>query len=488
LRGSKKLCRAFGSLLLLGSMLLTNVVTHRADAKSPHDPDFSADKQGALNTPLPAPPKRLLVIVPHPDDASLGGTAMIDRTLKSGGRVQLAVLTSGDGFRLAATRTFGVAHPGPRDLFRLGLVRQQEELASARQLGLRPQDVVFFGYPDSGLHQLWSSSHWLSNMTYQAPNGFDHVPYPLAYHQGAPYCGQSVVDDMRVLIDRFQPTDVLFPDPHDIHNDHWATSAFTQYVLDAMPRPPHAWTYLIHYPNFPVPRYYRPRLTLTPPQDVMKIGGLDWLTLPLDDTLQASKKRAILSHKSQVSVMGDLLLSFVRSNDLIGHYLPPTIRDQVEEEHDPFATAERQLPYTVVVDPAWDDSKERHVTSADIRQVAMVHSGNRLHICVEYAGDVRPDLEYWLRLRLPDLPLPRQQQVEFHIQGGKLSNHPLTVSFANSEIPTVTTQPRRLILSLPDTPFQQANRILFSTDVSQNQQTLDKTAWHTLLMHTIPSP
>ncbi|MGZ4107940.1 MAG: PIG-L deacetylase family protein [Tumebacillaceae bacterium] len=488
MRGSHKGSRAFGSLLLLGGLLLANSVTHHADAELSHGTRAPSGHSTALQQPLPAPPKRLLVVVPHPDDASLGGTAMIDRTLQSGGSVKLAVMTSGDGFRLAATRTFGISHPTAQDLYRLGLVRQQEELASARQLGLSSDAVQFLGYPDGGMHHLWSSSHWTAQTAFHASNGFDHVPYPRAYHQGAPYCGQAVVDDLRALIATFQPTDVLYPDPHDIHNDHWATSAFMQFVLGGMRQPPNAWTYLIHYPDFPTPRSFRPQFALQPPAAIADFDCLNWFTLPLRTTLQDAKKRAILSHKTQINVMGDLLLSFVRTNDLIGRYTPPTIRETSDAASDPFAASNAMQMYRVVRDPVWDEEKAQHVASADIQDVAMVRSGGRLHVCVEYMDDVRPDLDYWVRIRQPGLATAAQRNLDLHIRDGKLSYNPLQFPATRADLPVVTLRPRRLMLTLPDALFRQTDKLMISTETLQNQRLIDKSAWQTLHVQTFPSP
>src|SRR3569833_2765176 len=141
-------------------------------------------------------PRRLLVISPHPDDESLAGMAMIQRTVHSGGRVRIVMMTNGDGFRKAAAREFHVSTPKPQHMYQLGLLRQQEELAAIHRLGLRSQDVLMLGYPDAGLHQLWNN-HWNLHVPYRAVNGYNQIPYDTAYHQQAPYCGQAVVSDLR---------------------------------------------------------------------------------------------------------------------------------------------------------------------------------------------------------------------------------------------------------------------------------------------------
>ena len=86
---NKRVRHALAALLLLGGVLVVNDSVARSSL-----PDQT--------------PRRLLVISPHPDDESLAGMAMIKRTLNSGGRVRIVMMTNGDGFRQAAAREFRV--------------------------------------------------------------------------------------------------------------------------------------------------------------------------------------------------------------------------------------------------------------------------------------------------------------------------------------------------------------------------------------------
>ena len=69
------------------------------------------------NLPLVAPPlgpqKRLLVLSPHCDDETLGVGGLISEASASRTPVTVAFLTNGDGFRVAAVRTFHKPVPTP---------------------------------------------------------------------------------------------------------------------------------------------------------------------------------------------------------------------------------------------------------------------------------------------------------------------------------------------------------------------------------------
>ncbi|PWK13906.1 PIG-L deacetylase family protein [Tumebacillus permanentifrigoris] len=398
-----------------------------------------------------SPPKRLLVIAPHPDDESLAGMAMISSTLSSGGTVRVVVMTNGDGFRGAAVKQYGVNHPSPADMLRLGTLRQQEELQAVERLGLHQQDVTFLGYPDAGLHRLWLK-YWNPNQPFQAVNGSTKVPYANAYHPQAPYCGQSVVEDLGEVIREFRPTDVLYPDPHDVHRDHWATSAFTQFALTNYEEKPREWNYLIHYPEFPDPRHYRPDAPLTHPARLQDIG-VAWLSLPLNQQVQADKHAAILAHRSQISMMKNLLESFVRTNDLLSTYAVPTIP--------------RQKLTTVELDDRGDQQAPLHPRSTDIREIRAVVQSDSVQIAIQTAEPVRPEDEFQLHLRLPQAPIGKTILEISNQNKQRLTR--LHASWSYRGDLAICTLPRSL--------FQETETVMIGAEIYSRGRRSDSTAW-----------
>lgn len=454
------------SVLLLSSLLWQ--VGHTKTVPSrPHSDTVSS-------TALPnaiTPPKRLLVVVPHPDDESLTATSMIYQTLAHNGRVHIAVMTNGDGFRKAASLQYHVQHPKAADLYQLGLHRQQELLTAIHRLGMSAADVTFLGFPDAGMHQLWGH-HWNVDSPYRSVNGHHHVPYDLSYHKDLPYCGQAVVGTLHNLIRDYQPTDILYPDPHDVHRDHWATSAFIQYALSGTAKQPHEWTFLVHYPDFPVPRTYRPGQPLLPPDNLTRVG-MTWYRLPLHPAQIEQKHQAILAHSSQVNVMEKLLESFVRTNELIASSHVPTIPRVVSPRS--FQSI-RALPYTVLADPE-NDQQTNSLKATDIKRLAAVWHGNHLTLCLEFADRISPEFDYTFRLRLPGKSI-YHSQLDLRIHQGQIIGVPsVNLGRIHSEKPQITFWKNRLIVSLPDTALHNAQSLLLSAEISKGNVLLDKTVW-----------
>jgi LmbE family N-acetylglucosaminyl deacetylase len=84
-------------------------------------------------------PAYALVVTPHPDDAEFGVAGTVARWVKEGKDVIYVVCTNGDK---------GTSDPDmkPGSLTR---IREQEQLAAARVLGVR--EVIFLRHPDQGL-------------------------------------------------------------------------------------------------------------------------------------------------------------------------------------------------------------------------------------------------------------------------------------------------------------------------------------------------
>ncbi|TCP53722.1 LmbE family N-acetylglucosaminyl deacetylase [Tumebacillus sp. BK434] len=437
-------------LVLTGSLLLPCSPGHAEDLPSAARPQ--ADEQ------------RLLVIAPHPDDESLAGAALIQQTLQRGGSVRVAVLTNGDGFRRAAAEQFHLRKAGATDLYRLGLLRQQEELTAAKRLGLQEQDVLFLGYPDAGLRHLWSGHFWSSRSPYTGLNGFDRVPYRRAYQVGNPYCGQALADDLRRILTEFRPTHVLYPDPHDVHGDHWAASAFTQYALAGLPLKPSEATYLIHYPQFPKPQRYRPGQALLQPKKLSGIG-IRWRQVPLGVSEVEQKRSAVLAHRSQIQVMNDFLTSFVRQNDLVASSCIPQLQNCG--------------PAVELLDPAGDQSGDG---AADIRKLTVSRFGQQLRLCIQLASPVTAGHRFTVRLRMPEAGPGETSQLEVKLHNRKLNIIPFPELNSRVQSPVFwQLQQDRFVLTLPLSTFHDLSCLMVGAEVKLGSA-VDRTAWRRLYL------
>ncbi len=84
-------------------------------------------------------PVQVMVVTPHPDDAEYGVAGTVARWAREGKETLYVVCTNGD-------KGTSDTNMKPEELAK---VRQQEQLAAAKLLGVR--DVIFLGLPDQGL-------------------------------------------------------------------------------------------------------------------------------------------------------------------------------------------------------------------------------------------------------------------------------------------------------------------------------------------------
>jgi len=89
------------------------------------------------------PGQRILIVVPHPDDETLGMAGIIQRAVALKRPIKVVIVTSGESYKKAATAFCGKTNPTPQDFYRLGLARQQESITAMRVLGLPRKDLVF---------------------------------------------------------------------------------------------------------------------------------------------------------------------------------------------------------------------------------------------------------------------------------------------------------------------------------------------------------
>lgn len=308
-------------LLLLGAAALSTyarVMAYMAWKRDLGEVGFVGDLQA------PGRGARVLVIAPHPDDETLGCGGLMRQAVLAGAEVYVALMTNGDASELALI--FGQKHLpiSKRAFINLGKARQKETLAAVAKLGVPPERVFFLGYPNNGLSALWQPEHWSSDRLYTSPTtGVDHSPYPLSFTAHTPYCGEQLVRDLQALLRLVRPTHLFVTHPLDNHPDHWATAAFLRSALRSLEAGPGWWAaetrvygYLIHWPRWPVPRLYAPRLALLPPPDLLVRTDDNWLRLPLSDEDLLLKTAAIRQYRSQLPGHDRLLLSFSRPNEL----------------------------------------------------------------------------------------------------------------------------------------------------------------------------
>ncbi len=267
------------------------------------------------------PGERVLVISPHPDDdvLALGGTIA---QLRLDGRCVLVVfLTNGDANQAAQMLLTLTPFHRAADYRSLGYRRQKEAVRSLGILDVPQTHVLFLGYPDGGLKAMWYD-HWERENPYTSPQTrADRSPYRNTYSAQAVYAGEDLLADLVNIVERFRPTVVYLPHEEDGHPDHRASFYFGMGALAhvAPEVGPEIRLYLVHVPQWPVPRQLIPELRLEPPSIE---GQWRWETVELEECLVELKLAAIRAHSSQRWTNGRFLARFVRSTEVYAVPMP----------------------------------------------------------------------------------------------------------------------------------------------------------------------
>ncbi len=169
--------------------------------------------------------RTVLVIGPHPDDEALIGAGRARTAVNAGDIVKMVVVTNGDQHGLST-----------------GLTRQGESVAAARVLGLGEQDVIFLGYPDTILNNIYTAGSGTQVFTGPAgvsatygTRGLGGVDYH-RYLTGAAgsYDRNTMHADFEALIRNYQPDEIYTVTSYDDHPDHHAVALFVQDALASL--------------------------------------------------------------------------------------------------------------------------------------------------------------------------------------------------------------------------------------------------------------
>jgi N-acetyl-1-D-myo-inositol-2-amino-2-deoxy-alpha-D-glucopyranoside deacetylase len=357
-------------------------------------------------SPLPlAGHQRVLILGPHCDDETLGSAGLIQAALRAGMEVRVVIATNGDGNLFATMEDFRRVYPTPADFIRMGNLRQQESLAALQVLGLKPESVMFLGYPDRGTPWLWTT-HWSAANPYRSPySGDTRSPYALTYNPKSVYAGEDYLADLRAILSTYQPDLVVYPHPEDLHPDHWSLGAFTRLAVALQERAdpafhPDLYAYLVHRPDFPTPRGLLPAEPLLPPVALYNLDAAAWFRLDLSPAEVKLKEQAVYQYKSQLPLLKGLLVSFVRANELFAQQPPATLADLAAGDRlkpDTWQDAKGNPIGAIQKDPVLDFFTHTAVASADLTAAYAARTPqNTLIVC----GQVRASTDLLLTYRL----------------------------------------------------------------------------------------
>jgi len=166
--------------------------------------------------------KTILVIGTHPDDETLMSAGRSRTALTSGDTIKVVIVTNGDANGVST-----------------GLNREAQAVGSAQALGLREQDVIFLGYPDGSMRDIYDSTSGTQVFTSLAGQTATYGNRGLGlmdYHRfltgaSASYSRNNVASDFQALLNNFRPDEIYTHSAFEGHTDHQAVALF---VLEAL--------------------------------------------------------------------------------------------------------------------------------------------------------------------------------------------------------------------------------------------------------------
>ena len=277
---------------------------------------FLGSKPTLTKFPEILPTDRILIIAPHIDDEILSSGGLIQEALKKGAQIKIVYLTNGDNNYFSVIKENKSLKQTPNDFIALGEQRMKEAQEATNVLGVSSSSLIFLGYPDNGLKSLFSKN-FFTPYTHKASE-LNYNPYTNTYRTAQFYTGINLYNDLKEIINNFQPNIIIVPHPRDMNPDHEAAYQFVISALEGNAKRVKLYGYLVHYRNYPLEKGLNLNKFLYPPSKLFTKEG--WLSLDLTEEEEQKKLEALNKNQSQFYFYpngGKILLeSLVRKNEI----------------------------------------------------------------------------------------------------------------------------------------------------------------------------
>ena len=167
----------------------------------------------------------ILVLAPHPDDDIIIASGVVVKALERGEEVRVVYMTDGDYGGLDAS-----------------VVRQAEAVNAQSQLGMIEDNLIFLGYPDGYLTEVFNN-YTSADDIYTSPlgvfetyahRGLGKTDYHSYIHgSAASYNRPNMIADLQALIESYYPEHIFTTSEFD-SQDHATTYRLLQATLDAV--------------------------------------------------------------------------------------------------------------------------------------------------------------------------------------------------------------------------------------------------------------
>ncbi|MBI5019589.1 PIG-L family deacetylase [Candidatus Gottesmanbacteria bacterium] len=186
------------------------------------------------------PATDVLIIAPHPDDAVLCCAGLIQQSVTQGKTVRVVNITDGDSYREAAAALSGkpASATTPADMLRLGRIRRKEEIQALGLLGIPKKNVLFLGYPDGFLEEVYrnESNTPLTNPFTQKTRATSNKPLTKS----------GMTTDLTDIFASHNPRHIYITGMRDTALDHQITYRMIMDAINEMGYTGTLLTYIIH--------------------------------------------------------------------------------------------------------------------------------------------------------------------------------------------------------------------------------------------------
>ena len=421
---------------------------------------------------------RVLILVPHPDDETIGACGAIQNALKKNAKLKVVCYTNGDSNELAFIVYEKRITFRKGEFLHMGEVRRKETVRAMVSLGLKQTDLIFLGYPDFGTPEIFTK-YWGKVASYKGLfTRVSKVSYPEAMSPGAPYVGESVLKDIEKIILDFKPTKIFVSHPADANRDHRSLYLFLQaalWNLEGKINSPQVLPYIIHVARWPLPRGYHPEIALEPP-DSLADNGIAWHSLKLTEEEIKIKRDTTAFYKSQNASNPKYLFTFSRSNELFGDF--PTLRLDPGDSGE-IKWQDLKVYHSLETDPEYKKDGENNI----VPDIAYAVSGGRLLARFHLKKKINKNLGVSIFLIGYNRKTDFNKMPKLYIKADSLGLHvrdkkqPLQVK--NIEI---ETQDNELTLKVPLGLLGNPDRILSCARTHPDSLPLDETAWRVIYL------
>lgn len=421
---------------------------------------------------------RVLILAPHPDDEAIGAAGVIQKALKQNAKVRVVCYTNGDSNELSfivyeKRLTFRKA-----EFLHMGEVRRRETMRAMVSIGVKPENIIFLGYPDFGTLEIFTK-YWGDVIPYKGLfTKVSKVSYREAMSPNALYAGESILKDVEKILLDFRPTKIFVSHPADVNRDHRSLYLFLQVALwnlEGKIKPSQVFPYIIHVVRWPIPRGYHPELELKAP-DSLTSAGIEWHSLALTQEEIKTKHDAISFYKSQIEYNPKYLFTFNRKNELFGDFPAVRVRTQDSGETE---WQDLEIPQDFNIDPEHKKDIENSITP----DVAYAARDNKLLIRMQLGKRIEKNLGvsvflfgYSREKKFSDMP---KLYIKIDTLGLHVRDKKQLLQAKDVEL---ESQDHTLILRVPFNLLGNPDRILTCARTHPNDLPLDETSWRTLYL------